>query len=172
MRNKLGNLGWLGFLGFLGFITPNLYYLFFLFFLFFLGLISRKSKGAKKGGEMHNDSAEVRRGLGRYVVVWGVSLVASCAIVIVGNLFLSSWFGIVAGCLVGIAGLVWFINSSRYVRDAWELEQKWSETLDDQGRAQLARSIRKKRDYRDVDRDHAIVCLSLAAGLFALTMLF
>ncbi len=128
-------------------------------------------KKVQKGGRTVEDSAKERRGLDRHIVVWGLIFVASFVIVIVGNLLLGSWFGIGVGCLVGIAGLLWVVNSSRYVRDAWELEQEMEEALDKQSRNQLARRISRKRDYRGVDVNHAIICLSASAGLFALTML-
>jgi len=117
------------------------------------------------------DNAKERRGLDRFIVVWGLIFIAACAVVMVGNLLWSSWLGIVAGCLLGIGGLVYMINSSRYVRDAWELEQEMREALDDQTRNELAMRASRKRDYRDVDRSHALIWLSAAAGVFGLTML-
>lgn len=117
------------------------------------------------------NSAKETRGLDRYLVVWGIAFIATSVIVIIGNLLLSPLVGIVSGCLLGIIGLLGFVNSSRYVRDAWELEQQIAKTLDKQSRDQLALSVRRKRDLREVDVNHALIYLSGSAVVFALTML-
>lgn len=100
---------------------------------------------------------KLKRGLDRYIIVWGCALLGGGASILLLNWWLSCWVGVGAGTLLAILGMLWFVNSSRYVRDTQKAE------------AQSQIDILNK--YKDLDIAHATFCLSTSAAILALTML-
>ena len=111
----------------------------------------------KSGTESKLDQTGLRRGLDVYIIVWGCSILFGAGFIIVMDWWLSPFIGVGVGTILAVIGLLWFINSSRYLRD--------SQKTRDQSQIDLLRS------YRDVDVDHALILFAASAGVFALTML-
>lgn len=111
----------------------------------------------KSGTESKLDQMKLRRGLDGYIIVWGCSILCGTGFIILMNWWLSPFVGVAIGTVLATAGVLWFINSSRYLRD--------SQNTRDQSQIDLLRS------YRDVDVDHGLILLAASAGVFALTML-
>ena len=103
------------------------------------------------------DQKKLRRGLDSYLIVWACSILCGVGFIILMDWWLSPFVGVAIGTLLAIAGLLWFINSSRYLRD--------SQNTRDQSQIDLL------RDYWNVDLNHGLILLAAAAGVFALTML-
>ena len=94
--------------------------------------------------------------------------VAGITLVIFGNMC-SYWVGIGVGSGLAVIGFLYFVNSSKYVRDIWELEIKISNTEGEKDRLVLSQDLSMKIGYRDVDRNWGMACLTLSAGVLGLT---
>jgi len=120
---------------------------------FVSGFISVRKSG--EGSRL--DRMNLRRGLDAYIWWWTGSLTGAGGFITLMDIWVSPLSGVVIGALLAIAGLLWFVNSSRYLRD--------SQATQDQSRIDLLKG------YREVDQAHGLICLAASAGVFALTLL-
>jgi len=114
---------------------------------------------------------ELRRGWDNYLSRWALSAGAVIALVTFGNLWWSIWVGVIAGSLVALAGFLWFVNSSRYVRDIWTLQEELARIENEESRLHFSHRIDIIAALRDIDRSWGMACLTLSAGIFGLTLL-
>ena len=114
---------------------------------------------------------ELRRGWDNYLSRWALRAGAVIALVTFGNLWWSIWVGVIAGSLVALAGFLWFVNSSRYVRDIWTLQEELARIENEESRLHFSHRIDIIAALRDIDRSWGMACLTLSAGIFGLTLL-
>lgn len=114
---------------------------------------------------------ELRRGWDNYLFRWTLSAGAVIALTILGNLWWSIWVGIIAASLLALAGFLWFVNSSRYVRDIWTLQEELARIENEESRLHCSHKIDIIAALRDVDRSYGMACLTLSAAIFGLTVL-
>ena len=129
----------------------------------------REKQGAKR--DMTAVRKEVRRGLDAYM---GVRLLIIAIVFCAGtmlSLWVTIWFGVAIGCLLGIGAVLYYINSTRYVRDAWATETEITKAREeDKGQLDyLAMKRTAQRDYQEVDRNFGIAFLTLSLIVLALT---
>ena len=108
-------------------------------------------------GPKLEDMKRLRRGFDRYLGTWGFFLLSASGLIVLLDWFVTPWLGIGVGILLATAGILWLVNSSRYVRD--------TEATVDQ------RDIENLNKLKDVDIAHAIVTLSASAGVLGITAL-
>ena len=74
----------------------------------------------------------------------------------------SIWVGVAAGCLLGVLACLYYINSTRYVRDAWRSLDRKRNTEDPRDRQLLELTREVRRGYQEVDRNFGLACLTLS----------
>lgn len=112
-----------------------------------------------------------RKKLDKYSFRQASIAVAVTLFVILGNKWISPMVGIITGSVSATVGFLFFLNSSRYIRDTWTLEKELITTTDKKKRSQLTYKLSIKRGYGDVDRNKGMACLTLSGGIFGLTVL-
>lgn len=106
-----------------------------------------------------------RDGEGRFM--WLV-IAAAFAIVIVVTWRWTVWFGIAVSAVLGINAGWWYVNSTRYVRDAWVTRDQLRSASPEQ-KPVLELAERLQRDYQDVDRNFGIASLTASLIILGIT---
>jgi len=115
---------------------------------------------------------QLRRGCGWNIFLWLVILTIVLSVVVYGTLNLNVWVGISLSCVFAIIAGLYFINSTRYVRDAWETQDKIRNIKHNASELELLRfKLTIQRDYQEVDRNYGIACLTASLITLAITTL-
>ena len=104
---------------------------------------------------------KVKRRFDSEMLIWLLRFALLFTAVILGS-WRNVWVGVSCGCLLGIIAGLYYINSTRYVRDAWRSLDRKRKTEDQQDSHLLELTRQVQWDYQEVDRNFGIACLTLS----------